>query len=73
MILKVFAFYLSQRIFILKLATFLQSLGVLYLHNVHYLKLWLNILIYYVIFTNLVLEKGFMKDENVRILRCFTN
>ena len=39
----------------------------------YYLKLSLIVLIYYVTFTNLVLEKGFMKVENVRILRCFTN
>ena len=51
----------------LKLATFLQPLEVLYLHNVHYLKLSLIILIYYVTFTDLILEKGFMKVENVRI------
>ena len=53
--------------FILKLATFLQPLEVLYLHNVYYLKLSLIIIIYYVTFTDLILEKGFMKVENVRI------
>ena len=66
MSLKVFASYLSQLLFILKLATFLQPLQVLYLHNVYYLKLSLIILIYYVPFTDLILEKGFMKVENVR-------
>ena len=35
------------------------------LHNVYYLKLSLIILIYYVTFTDLILEKGFMKVENV--------
>ena len=64
MTLKVFASDLSQLLFILKLATFLQSLEVLYLHNVYYLKLSL---IYYVTFTDLIIEKGFMKVENVRI------
>ena len=67
MSLKVFASDLSQLLFILKLATFLQPLGVLYLHNVYYLKLSLIILIYYVTFTDLILHKGFMKVENVRI------
>ena len=64
---KVFASDLSQLLFILKLATFLQPLEVLYLHNVYDLKLSLIILIYYVIFTDLILEKGFMKVETVRI------
>ena len=73
MSLEVFASDLPQLLFILKLATILQPLEVLYLHNVYYLKLSLIILIYYVIFTDVVLEKGFMKVENVRILRCFTN
>ena len=73
MSLKVFAFDLSQLLFILKLATFLQPLEVLYLYNVYYLKLSLIILIYYdVTFTDLILEKGFMKVENVRTLRCYT-
>ena len=67
MSLKVFASDLSQLLSILKLATFLQPLEVLYLHNVYYLKLSLIILIYYVTFTDLILEKGFMKVENVRI------
>ena len=67
MSLKVFASHLSQLLFILKLATFLQPLEVLYLQNVYYLKLSLIILIYYVTFTDLILEKGFMKIENVRI------
>ena len=67
MSLKVFASNLSQLLFSLKLATFLQPLEVLYLHNVNYLKLSLIILIYYVTFTDLILEKGFMKVENVRI------
>ena len=67
MSLKVFASNLSQLLFILKLATFLQPLEVLYLHNVYYLKLSLIILIYYVTFTDLILEKGFMKVENIRI------
>ena len=67
MSLKVFASNLSQLLFILKLATFLQPLEVLYLHNVYYLKLSLIILIYYVTFTDLILEKGFMKVKNVRI------
>ena len=67
MSLKVFASDLSKLLFILKLATFLQPLEELYLHNVHYLKLWLIILVYYVTFTDLILEKGFMKVENVRI------
>ena len=71
--LKVFASDLSQLLFILKLATFLQPLEVLYLHNVYYLKLSLIIVIYYAIFTDLILEYGFMKVENVRILRCITN
>ena len=61
MSLKVFASNLSQLLFILKLATFLQPLEVLYLHNVYYLKLSLIILIYYVTFTDLIFEKGFMK------------
>ena len=73
MSLKVFASNLSQLLFILKLATFLQPLKVLYLHNVYYLKLSLIILIYYVTYTDLILEKSFMKVENVRILICFTN
>ena len=73
MSLKTFESDLSQQLFILKLATFLQPLEVLYLHNVYYLKLSLNILIYYATFTDLILEKSFMKVENVRILRCFTN
>ena len=73
MSLKVFASDLSQLLFILKLATFLQPLEVLYLHNVNYLKLLLIILIYYITLPDLILEKGFMKVENVRILRCFTN
>ena len=67
MSLKVFASNLSQLLFILKLATFLLPLEVLHLHNVYYLKLSLIILIYYVTFTDLILEKGFMKVENVRI------
>ena len=73
MCFKVFAFDLSQLLFILKLATFLQPLEVLFLHNVYYLKLSLIILNQYVTFTDLILVKGFMKVENVRILRCFTN
>ena len=73
MSLKVFASDLSELLFILKLATFLQPLEVLYLHNVYYLKLSLIILIYYVTFTDLILKKGFMKVENVGILRCYTN
>ena len=73
MSLKIFASNLSQLLFILKLATFLQPLKVLYLHNVYYLKLSLIILIYYVTYTDLILEKSFMKVENVRILICFTN
>ena len=73
MSLKVFASDLFQLLFILKLATFLQPLEVLYLHNVYYLKLSLIILIYYVTFADLILEKSFMKVENVRILRCYTN
>ena len=67
MSLKVFASDLSQLLFILKLATFLQPLEVLYLHNVYYLKSSLIILIHCVTFTDLILEKGFMKVENVRI------
>ena len=73
MSLKVFSSDLIQLLFILKLATFLQPLEVLYLHNVYYLKLLLIILIYYVTFTDSILEKGFRKVENVRILRCYTN
>ena len=73
MSLKVFASDLSQLLSILKLATFLQPLEILYLHNVYYLKLSLIILINYVTLTDLTLEKGFVKIENVRILRCFTN
>ena len=73
MSLKIFASDLSQLLFILNLASFLHPLKVLYLHNVYYLKLSLIILIYYVTFTDLILEKGFMKVENVRILRCYTN
>ena len=65
MSLKVFASDLSQLLFTLKLATFLQPLEVLYFHNVYYLKLSLIILIYYVTFTDVILEKGFMKVENV--------
>ena len=60
-------------LFILKLATFLQPLEVLHLHNVYYLILSLIILIYYVTFTDLTLEKGFMKVENVQNLGFFTN
>ena len=57
--LKVFASDLSQLLFILKLATFLQPLEVLYFHNMNYLKLSLIILIYCVVtFTDLVLEKA---------------
>ena len=67
MSLKVFASDRSQLLLILKLATFLQPLEVLYLHNVYYLKLSMIILIYYVTFTDLIFEKGFMKVENVRI------
>ena len=67
MSLKIFASNLSQLLFSLKLATFLQPLEVLYLHNVNYLKLSLIILIYYVTFTDLILEKSFMKVENVQI------
>ena len=70
---KVFASDLSQLLFILKLATFLHPLEILYLHNVYYLKLSLIILIYYVTITDLILEKGFMNVEDVRILRCYTN
>ena len=70
---KVFASDLSQLLFILKLTTFLQPLEVQYLHNVYYLKLSLIILIYEVRFTDFILEKGFMKVENVQILRCYTN
>ena len=73
MCLKLFASGLSQLLFILKLATFLQHLEVLYLHNVYNLKLSLIILIDYVTFTDLILEKVFMKVENVQILRSFTN
>ena len=73
MSLKVFASDLSQLLFILKLASFLQPSEVLYLHNVYYLKLSLIILIYYITFPDLILEKGFMKVENVRILRCYAN
>ena len=62
MSLKIFASDLSQLLFILKLATLLQSLEVLYLHNVHYLKLLL--IIYYITFTDLILEEGFMKVKN---------
>ena len=67
MSLKVFASDLSQLLFILKLSTFLQPLEVLYPDNVYYFKLSLIILIYYVTFTDFILEKGFMKVENVRI------
>ena len=67
MSLKVFSSDLFQLLLILKLATFLQPLEVLYLYNVYYLKLSLIILIYYVTFGDLILEKGFMKVENVRI------
>ena len=73
MSLKIFASDLSQLLFILKLASFLQPLKVPHLHNVYYLKLSLIILIYYVTFADLILGKGFMKVENVRILRCYTN
>ena len=59
---------------ILKLATFLQPLiKVLHRHNVYYLKLLLNILIYCITFRDLLFEKSIMKVENVRNLRCFTN
>ena len=67
MSLKVFASDLSQLLCTLKLATFLQRLEVLYLHNEYFLKLSLIILIYYVTFIDLILEKGYMKVENVRI------
>ena len=73
MSLKVLASDLSQLLFILKLTTLLQPLEVLYLHYVYYLKLLLIILIYYITFTDLILEKGFMKVNNVRILRCLMN
>ena len=73
MCLKVFASDLFQLLFILKLTTFLQPLEVLYFHNVYHLKLSLIVLIYYVPFTDLIIEKGFMKVENVRYVRCFTN
>ena len=73
MSLKVFASDLSQLLFILKLTTLLEPLEILYIKNVYYLKLSLIILIYYVTFTNLVLEKSFMKVEDVRFLRCLTN
>ena len=65
MCLKVFASDHSQLLFILKLAMFLQPLEVLYLHNVYYLKLSLIISIYYVAFTDLILDKGFTKVENI--------
>ena len=72
--LKVFASDLFELLFILKLATFLQPLKILYLHNVNYLKLSLIILIYCVVtFTDLILEKGFMTVGNVRFLICLTN
>ena len=71
--LKGFASDLFELLFILKLATFMQPLKILYLHNVNYLKLSLIILIYCVTFTDLILEKGFMTVENVRFLRCLTN
>ena len=61
MSLKVFASDLSQLLFILKLVTFLQPLEVLYLQNMYHLKLSLIILVYYVIITDLILEKSFMK------------
>ena len=64
--LKVFASDLFLHLFMLKLATFLQPLKILYLHNVNYLKLSSIILIYCVTFTDLILEKGFMTVENVR-------
>ena len=67
MSLKAFASDLSQLLFILKAATFLPPLEVLCLYNVYYLKLSFIILINYVTFTDLILEKGFMKVENVRI------
>ena len=73
MSLRFFASDLSKLLFVLKLATFLQPLEVAYFHNVHYLKLSLIILIYYVTFTDLILEKDFMKVKNVQILRRFTN
>ena len=49
MSLKVFASDLFLHLFMLKLATFLQPLKILYLHNVNYLKLSSIILIYCVI------------------------
>ena len=70
---KVFALDLSQLLFILKLAMFLELLEVLYLHNAYCLKLSLIIMIYYIKFTDLILEKGFMKVENVPILKYLTN
>ena len=69
MSLKVFALDLSQLLFILELAMFLELLEVLHLHNAYCLKLSLIIMIYYIKFTDLILEKGFMKVENVRIFR----
>ena len=50
-------------LFILLLGTFLQRLEVLYLHDVYYLNLSLIVLIYYVTFTDFILEKSFMKLE----------
>ena len=66
MSLKVFASDLSQLLFILKLATFLQPLEVLYLHNEYYLKLSLIILIYYVTFTDLILERALWKSKTFK-------
>ena len=63
MSLKVFASDLTQLLFVLKLATFLQPLEVLYLHNVYYLKLSFIILIYY--------SKGEMQQKRLGITVLF--
>ena len=65
--LKSFCIQSLPAVIYFKVGYVLQPLEVLYLHNVYYLKLSLIILIYYVTFTDLILEKGFMKVENVRI------
>ena len=71
MSLNVFPSDLSQVLFILKLAMFLQPLDVLYLHNVYYLKIPLNILVYYVTFTELILEKGLNKSRKGSKIKMF--
>ena len=56
--LKGFCIRSPLAIICFKVGFHLQPLKVLYLHDMYYLKLLLIILIYYVTFTYLVLQKG---------------